>query len=432
MQYISLKNTHHKASFKEAFLAGIAPDKGLYFPEKIPQLRKTFLEQLHTFSDEEIAFEVLLPFIKSTIPEGDLRRIISKTLSFEFPVIQLDKRIFSLELFHGPTFAFKDIGARFMANCFSYFYDHNPIQKTTILVATSGDTGGAVANSFNGIKGVNVVILYPSGKVSAIQEMQLTTLGDNTFALAVNGTFDDCQAFVKTAFLDIELGFLNLMAANSINIARWLPQMIYFFSCYKQLKLAGKERFIVSVPSGNFGNVSAGLLAKKMGLPIDLFVAATNSNDTIPRYMQSGDYLPVPTIETMSNAMDVSNPSNISRILALYNQDLELLKKDFVSYSFSDHETLDAIQELFRNFNYLADPHGAVAYLGLKKSLEKYPLKNGCFIETAHPIKFNHYLHNEVRYPEFMLDQINELSIREQRSLKCSSYAEVKHFLLGL
>lgn len=432
MKYHSLTNPNHKVSFKEAFLAGIAPDKGLYFPETIPLLSADFLDNIHLLSDHEIAFEVLVPFLGSNVAENDLRKMIEATLTFEFPVVQLKEECFALELFHGPTFAFKDLGARFMAACYRYFYSDSNTRKTTILVATSGDTGGAVADSFKGMAGVNVVILFPSGKVSEIQELQLTTMGENTFALEIDGTFDDCQAFVKTAFLDDDLRFLGLTSANSINIARWLPQMIYYFSCYKQLKLAGKERFIVSVPSGNFGNVSAGLLAKKMGLPIDLFVAATNSNDTIPRFLQSGKYDPESTIETISNAMDVSDPSNSSRMLALYNQDLELLKNDLVAYSFSDASTREAIQELYIEFGYQADPHGAVAYLGLKRALEHQPTAVGCFIETAHPIKFKHYLSNEVSYPSFIVDQINGMSSRKQRSFNCRSYDDVKQFLVSL
>ncbi|PZR08336.1 MAG: threonine synthase [Flavobacterium psychrophilum] len=316
MKYYSLNNHTIKSSFAAAALTGIAPDKGLYFPESIPQLEQEFITTIEHYSNTEIALKAITPFIGEEIPQDILRNIVEETLSFDFPAVEVEKGIYALELYHGPTLAFKDVGARFMSRCLNYF-TQGQNKKTTILVATSGDTGGAVASGFLGVEGINVVILYPSGKVSNIQEKQLTALGQNITALEVQGTFDDCQDMVKQAFLDKDLEHINLTSANSINIARWLPQMFYYFFAYKQLKHLGKP-LAISVPSGNFGNICAGLMAKKIGLPIGHFIAATNVNDTVPRFMQSQQYKPQATTETLSNAMDVSNPSNFVRILELF------------------------------------------------------------------------------------------------------------------
>lgn len=358
MYYKSLQHKAPKVSFKEAVIRGIAPDKGLYFPESITPLPPSFFENITSLSNESIALEVIQQFIGNDIPIEELKKIVSETLSFDFPTVKIEESIYALELFHGPTMAFKDVGARFMARCLSYF-NRNQKNKVTVLVATSGDTGGAVADGFLGVKGVDVVILYPSGKVSDIQEKQLTTLGQNITALEVDGVFDDCQDMVKQAFLDVELQSQQLTSANSINVARWLPQMFYFFFAYKQLKSIGKE-IVFSVPSGNFGNICAGMMASRLGLPVAHFIGATNSNDTVPRFMKSGIYKQMASIQTISNAMDVGNPSNFVRIRHLFNSDLQLLQKWFSSFSFSDQETKEAMKKLMREHTYLADPHGAV------------------------------------------------------------------------
>ena len=342
MKYYSLNHNAPKVSFQEAVIQGLAPDRGLYFPENITPLPDSFFDSIDSLSNEEIAFKAIEPFVGDEIPEANLKQIIHETLSFEFPLVKIESNIYSLELFHGPTMAFKDVGARFMSRCLAYFNSNNKGAKNTVIVATSGDTGGAVASGFLGVEGVDVVILYPSGKVSAIQELQLTTLGQNVTALEVDGVFDDCQDMVKKAFLDESLRYKNLTSANSINIARWLPQMFYFFFAYKQLKFE-KKPLVFSCPSGNFGNICAGIIAKKLGLPIEHFVASTNINDTVPRFLKEGLYHPKPSLATISNAMDVGNPSNFIRIQEMYGNNLSEFKKDFSSYSYTDDETEIAI-----------------------------------------------------------------------------------------
>lgn len=430
MNYYSLNKKAPNVSFKDAVIKGLAPDMGLYFPKKIKPLLKGFFRDIKYYSNEEIAFEVIKQFVADEIPEKELKKIISETINFDFPVVPIEENIFTLELFHGPTMAFKDVGARFMARCLGYFNKDPKETEITILVATSGDTGGAVANGFLGVDGVNVVILYPSGKVSDVQEKQLTTLGKNITALEVNGTFDDCQTMVKKAFLDTELiSNKNLTSANSINVARWLPQMFYFFYAYKQLKNKHKE-IVFSVPSGNFGNICAGLLAQKLGLPVKHFIAATNANDIVPNYMNTGIYLPKPSKQTISNAMDVGNPSNFVRILEIFKKSPSKLKKSLSSYSFSDEETREAIKLLKEKFNYITDPHGAVGYLGLKKhGIDANSL--GIFLETAHPVKFldivTPVINVEVELPQQILNIIN----KKKSSIKIRTYEELKQFLLN-
>lgn len=428
MKYYSLNNPNLKVSFKEAAITGIAPDKGLYFPESLPQLDRSFFENIEKYTKEEIAYQAIHPFIGDEIPESVLRNIISETLNFDFPIVEVQESIFALELYHGPTMAFKDVGARFMSRCLRYFTQGRK-DKITILVATSGDTGGAVANGFYGVEGVEVVILYPSGKVSTIQEKQLTTLGKNISAIEVKGTFDDCQDMVKRAFLDPELQTKNLTSANSINIARWLPQMFYYFLIYQKLKSINKP-ILVSVPSGNFGNICAGMLAMQMGLPINHFIASTNVNDTVPRFMSTQKYEPHPTIETISNAMDVSNPSNFTRILELFQQKTNLLEEKLSSYSFSDEETVQLIQELYAETQYLADPHGAVGYLGLAAYRKQYPDTIGVFLETAHPVKFpesiEKYLGIHIPIPQ----SLQPILDKPKHSYEIESYENLKNFLL--
>ncbi|NNC69913.1 MAG: threonine synthase, partial [Flavobacteriaceae bacterium] len=348
-----------------------------------------------------------------------------ETLSFDFPVVQIEEGVATLELFHGPTMAFKDVGARFMAKCLGYF-NKDKEQKITVLVATSGDTGGAVARGFLGVKGVEVVILYPRGKVSTIQEKQLTTLGQNITALEVDGVFDDCQEMVKTAFLDAEIDRI-LTSANSINIARWLPQMFYFFFAYKQVQHLNKE-LIFSVPSGNFGNICAGMMAQKLGLPVKHFIASTNVNDTVANYLKSGQYEPKPSVATISNAMDVGNPSNFIRILELFNKDDEQLKKLFSSYSFTDNETRQAMKSIYKKSNYIVDPHGAVGYLGLKKH-ELKANDYGIFLETAHPVKFLDIVEETLGAKVAIPEQIQSVINKEKRSIRISSYSDLKAFL---
>ena len=427
MKYYSLNNKAIKVSFQEAVIQGLAPDRGLYFPETISQLPQSFFENIESLSYEEIAFNAIKQFVGDEITEAELKQIISETLSFDFPLVQIEENVYSLELFHGPTMAFKDVGARFMSRCLAYF-NRDKNQKNTVLVATSGDTGGAVASGFLGVKGVEVVILYPSGKVSDIQERQLTTLGQNITALEVDGVFDDCQDMVKKAFLDADLNYKNLTSANSINIARWLPQMFYFFFAYKELKKQNKP-LIVSCPSGNFGNICAGIMAKKLGLPLTHFVASTNANDTIPRFLEKGIYDAKPSIATISNAMDVGNPSNFVRIQEMYNNNSSEFEKDFSSYTYTDEETKFAMKNIYTNSGYIAEPHGAVGYLGLKKEMEKQPNSIGFFLETAHPIKFLDVVEPVLNVKLEIPKQIESVLGKEKVSIKIKSFDDLKDFL---
>ena len=431
MNYYSLNHKAPNSSFKDAVIRGIAPDKGLYFPSEIKELDPAFFRHIEYFSNNEIAFQVIKQFVGDEIDEKSLKQIIKETLCFDFPLARISENTSALELFHGPTMAFKDVGARFMARCLGYFRQQDDSMKdVTVLVATSGDTGGAVANGFLGVEGVKVVILYPSGKVSDVQEKQLTTLGENITALEVDGTFDDCQAMVKSAFLDEEiLNHRRLTSANSINVARWLPQMFYYFFAYKQIKNKRKD-LVFSVPSGNFGNICAGLMAHKLGLPVKQFIASTNINATVPEFLESGEYNPKPSHATISNAMDVGDPSNFVRILEIFNKETDNLKEVFNSYSFTDDETRAMMQHLYKDHKYIADPHGAVGYLGL----EKYgpdDTEHGIFLETAHPIKFldvvQPLIEEEILFPT----QISELMNKEKHALQISDYDGLKNYLLN-
>jgi threonine synthase len=387
MQYYSTNNKSVRADFKEATIRGQAPDKGLYFPSEIPKLPKTFIQSLAARSKEEIAFEVIKPYVGPSIPRRQLETIVLETVQFDFPLVQLTDAISLLELFHGPTLAFKDVGARFMSRCLRYFMQQEQ-KKLTVLVATSGDTGSAVANGFYEVGGVEVVILYPSGKVSNIQEAQLNAGGKNISTLKVMGNFDDCQRMVKAAFADAALNQqLLLTSANSINLARWLPQQFYYFFAYKQWQDKATLP-VLSVPSGNFGNIGAGLLAYASGLPVQHFIAACNANDTVPRFLQQGRYQPQPVAATISNAMDVGDPSNFVRILELFRHDQAALKKILSAYSISDDTTASTIQQVKSRHNYLLDPHGAVGLAALNEYLLAHPGEKGIFLETAHPVKF--------------------------------------------
>ena len=426
MDYYSLHHKSPNTSFKNAVMQGLAKDRGIYFPENITPLSKDFIANITEYTNHEIAYEAIKQFVGDEIPTKKLKEIIKETISFDFPLVKVNDNIASLELFHGPTMAFKDVGAKFMAQCLEYFNKGNE-EEVTVLVATSGDTGGAVANGFLGAKGVNVVILYPSGKVSNVQEKQLTTLGQNITALEVDGVFDDCQEMVKTAFLDEDIK-RTLTSANSINIARWLPQMFYFFFAYKELQKMNKE-LVFSVPSGNFGNICAGIMAKKLGLPIKHFVASTNINDTVPNYLVAGVYNPKPSKATISNAMDVGNPSNFIRIRELFNNDLEALKSAFSSYSFSDDETRETMKKIYGESGYISDPHGAVGYLGLKK----YDLKAnefGVFLETAHPVKFLDVVEETLPVTVAIPAQIQKVINNKKVAIEVSNYEDLKAFLM--
>ena len=430
MKYFSLNDKNHKVSFESAVVKGLAPGKALYFPEEIPTLPKEFLQSLDKLSKEEIAYKAIKTFVGNEIDENGLRSILSKTLDFDFPVVPVSENTGTLELFHGPTLAFKDVGAGFMAGCLGYFVKKGNLGKITVLVATSGDTGGAVANGFLGVEGIDVVILYPKGKVSEIQEKQLTTLGQNITALEVNGNFDDCQDMVKKAFSDEEISAKRpLTSANSINVARWLPQMFYYFFAYKQL--AGKDnKLAFSVPSGNFGNICAGMLAKKMGLPIAHFIAANNENNVVTRYLKSKEYAPKPSVQTISNAMDVGNPSNFVRILELFENKFDSLSQQLSSFSYSDKETRRAIKEVKQKYNYVMDPHGAVGYLGLQEFLAENPEYYGVFLETAHPVKFLETVEEVIGEKVEIPLSIREVMQKEKKSIEISNYDELKEYLM--
>jgi threonine synthase len=387
MLFYNLNKPSEKVDFRTATIQGLGSEKGLFFPERIPLFPSSWINDLENISNDEIAWYVMNQYVGDTIPEKILRQIVAETIAFDIPLVQVSKNIYTLELFHGPTLAFKDVGARFMSRCLGYFMQDEK-RPVTVLVATSGDTGGAVASGFLDVKGVNVVILFPSGKVSSVQELQLTTPGKNISALEVEGSFDDCQALVKQAFSDQDLGEkIFLTSANSINVARWLPQQIYYFLTWKQWKNKQKPP-VISVPSGNFGNICAGLLAYHSGLPVKHFIAACNVNAVIPNYLKTGVYQPVKAKASLSNAMDVGDPSNFVRVLALFNSEFEPLKEIMSSESISDEETGIAIQSLFHDFKYLADPHGAVGWLALERWLSNHTAQEGIFLETAHPVKF--------------------------------------------
>ena len=429
MLYSSLNYLSKSESFKEAVIKGIAPDKGLYYPHEIKPLSKVIIKNLNNLSIHDIAYESIKQFIGDSIPKNKLKSIIQETLNFDFPLIKVDENNFSLELFHGPTLAFKDVGARFMARCLGFF-NENSKEKITVLVATSGDTGGAVADGFYNVPGVKVVILYPKGKVSAIQEKQMTTLGGNITALEVEGVFDDCQDMVKKAFVDTQINKkIRLTSANSINVARWLPQMFYYFAGYQK---ASKYKLPVnfSVPSGNFGNLCAGLIAQKLGLPINHFLACTNINDSVPRYLKSGIYDPNPSVQTISNAMDVGNPSNFIRVQKVFNNDIHKLKKQVSGYSFNDNETKKCIKNIYKNNKYILDPHGAIGYLGLKKFSKTNPNQIGIFLGTAHPCKFSEVVEKTIKQKIEMPKKLSKILEGEKKSIKIADYSQLKEYLL--
>ena len=430
MKYYSLNHNSKPTHFQDAVKRGLAPDRGLYFPETITKLPSTFFEEIEDMSITEMAYKVIKPYIGNQIKKEKLLEIIEETLDFDFPIIEITENIASLELFQGPTLAFKDVGARFMARCLGHFTE-NTNEKITVLVATSGDTGGAVANGFYDVEGINVVILYPKGKVSDIQEKQLTTLGKNITALEVDGVFDDCQDMVKTAFLDATINEkIQLTSANSINVARWLPQMFYFFIAYRKLKQLNKD-LVFSIPSGNFGNICAGMMAQKMGLPIKHFIASTNVNDTVPSYLETGAYEPKPTIPTLSNAMDVSDPSNFIRIQKIFNNDIFKLKKKLSGYRYTDSETKKALKEIYEINGYVADPHGAIGYMGLKEYFENNEGDfYGVFLETAHPVKFMDTVKKALKIDIEIPERLKETLTRDKVSIPIKDFSDLKEYLL--
>ena len=389
MLYYSTSGSAPKTTLQDAVVKGLAPDKGLYMPEHIPTIPKAFFNNIGEMSLQDIAYVVANTLFGDDIESETLKEIVNDTLNFDIPLVHVADNKYSLELFHGPTLAFKDVGARFMARLLGYFNKKNGTKDVNVLVATSGDTGSAVANGFLGVSGVNVFVLYPKGKVSKIQEAQFTTLGKNITALEISGTFDDCQALVKNAFMDEELNEkLQLTSANSINVARFLPQMFYYFYAYAQLAKMGKplDNIVVPVPSGNFGNITAGLIGKKMGLPIKRFIAANNRNDIFYQYLMSGVYNPRPSIATIANAMDVGAPSNFARILDVYDNSHEAISKEISGCTYTDEQIAETLKDTYDKTGYLLDPHGAVGYRSLVEGLDNNEI--GVFLETAHPAKF--------------------------------------------
>ena len=388
MYYYSTNRLAPLATLEEAVVRGLATDKGLYMPERIKPLPQEFFDGIAEMSFQEIAYQVADAFFGEDIPAEALKHIVYDTLAFDVPVVHVDGNIHSLELYHGPTLAFKDVGARFMARVLGWFIQNEKKEMVNVLVATSGDTGSAVANGFLGVEGIHVYVLYPKGKVSAIQEVQFTTLGQNITALEVDGVFDDCQRLVKSAFMDEELNaHMRLTSANSINVARFLPQAFYYFYAYAQMKREGKaDQLVICVPSGNFGNLCAGLFAQRMGLPIKRFVAANNDNDIFYQYLQTGDYAPRPSVQTIANAMDVGDPSNFARIIDLYAHSHEEICSRISGTTYSDEQIADTVAEVYKRTGYLLDPHGACGYRALAEGLQAG--EQGVFLETAHPAKF--------------------------------------------
>ena len=430
MKYISLNHNSQPVNFKTALINGLAPDKGLYFPEKIINLPKKIIDNIKTIDDTQLCYEVIKDYIGNDFTEDELIKIIQNTIDFKIPLKKVENSIFSLELFHGPTLAFKDIGAKFLALCMDKIKNDFDSKEITVLVATSGDTGGAVAKGFEGLNGINVCILYPKGRISQVQEKQITTNAKNVIAFEVNGNFDDCQKMVKDAFNDIEIkNKITLTSANSINIARWLPQMFYYFLAIK--KIENNNQNIFSVPSGNFGNICAGILSKEMGLNIQLFLASTNINKTVPRYLESGIYNPEKTKPTISNAMDVSDPSNFIRIQKIFNNDLQKIKKVIKGYSYNDSETREAIKDVYNSYNYIMDPHSAIGYLGLKSYL-KNPRSdvNGIFLSTAHPIKFKEQVENIIGNQISFPSRLKKIMTKKKNTIEIESYNELKDHLL--
>ena len=432
MRYISLNHNSQPVDFKTAVMNGLAPDKGLYFPEEVISLPKKITDNIKSIDDHELCYEVIKEYIGDDFSKDELIQIIKKTIDFKIPLNKIgDNPIYSLELFHGPTLAFKDIGAKFLALCMDKIKNDFNSKGITVLVATSGDTGGAVAKGFEGLDGINVCILYPKGRISEVQEKQITTNDKNIIAFEVNGDFDDCQKMVKDAFNDLEIkSKITLTSANSINIARWLPQMFYYFLAIK--KMDNENDNIFSVPSGNFGNICAGILSKEIGLNIKLFLASTNINKTVPEYLESGIYSPQKTKPTISNAMDVSDPSNFVRIQKIFNNDIQKIKKIIKAYSFNDDQTREAIKDIYNRNNYLMDPHSAIGYLGIKSYLSNHSTNaSGIFLSTAHPIKFKEQVEKSIGKEISVPSRLKDIMGKSKRSIEIKSYNDLKDQLLS-
>ena len=432
MRYFSTNKTVPSVSLMEAVTKGLASDNGLFMPERIEEFRPEFFRRIHKLSFQEISFEVAKKFFGEDIPENTLKEIVEDTLNFDCPIVKVSDSMYSLELFHGPTMAFKDVGGRFMARLLRYFLQGFQ-KEVNVLVATSGDTGSAVANGFYDVPGIKVYVLYPKGLVSDIQEKQFTTLGKNITALEIDGTFDDCQRLVKSAFLDTELNEkMVLTSANSINVARFLPQAFYYFNAYARLREAGVDGDVVfSVPSGNFGNLTAGLFAKFMGLPVNRFIAANNENDIVYKYLKSGKYEPKSSVSTIANAMDVGAPSNFARILELYNQSHQEIANDMVGYRYSDDEIRETMKQVYVKENYMLDPHGAVGYRALKADLKAGEV--GVFLETAHPAKFTETVESVLGEGTVVLpEKLAAFMKGEKLSINLNTeFANFKQFLLN-
>ena len=431
MLYYSTNHQSPQATLQDAVVKGLAPDRGLFMPDHINQLPSEFLQTIDQLSFQEIAFRVANAFFGDDMEADTLRNIVYETLSFETPVVKVEPNIFTLELFHGPTMAFKDVGARFMARLLGYFIKKQNQTDVNVLVATSGDTGSAVANGFLDVDGIHVYVLYPKGLVSEIQEKQFTTLGKNITALEIDGTFDDCQRLVKTAFMDDDLNQkLNLTSANSINVARFLPQAFYYFNAFAQLKKIGKaDQVVMSVPSGNFGNLTAGLFAKRMGLPIKRFIAANNRNDIFLNYLQTGNYEPRSSVATIANAMDVGDPSNFARIIDLYDASHEAICNDISGYRYTDEQIKDGVRTCYTKTDYLLDPHGACGYLALKEGLK--PDETGLFLETAHPAKFKDTIETIIHQSITVPERLQYFMEKEKQNIALSNqYDDLKSCLL--
>lgn len=420
MRFYSTNSPNSFVDFRQAVFQSLPADKGLYMPERIPALDQNFWIHIEDYSFGEIAFRISRNLLDDAIPEKELKALVEDAVNFPAPLVAVEDNISVLELFHGPSLAFKDFGARFMSRVMARLQPSSS-QELNILVATSGDTGGAVALGFYDVPGIRVAILYPAGKVSPIQEQQLTTLGKNITAVEVRGSFDDCQRMVKQAFLDKDLtSRFRLSSANSINIARLIPQAFYYVNAYAQLRRSGNDKpLYFSVPSGNFGNLTAGILAWRMGLPVARFIAATNVNDEVPAYLQTGIFTPRPTVHTISNAMDVGNPSNFVRMLDLFEGDVEKMRAMISGYGFTDEQTREAIERLFSQAHYLACPHTAVAYLGLKKYLQEARPQAyaGVFLSTAHPCKFPDIYEGRLQSAMQLPEQVTALAGREKKAV---------------
>lgn len=431
MMYYSTNKKAARASLQEAVVKGLASDRGLYMPEVIKQLPTNFFEKMKELSFQEIAYTVADAFFGEDVDAASLKEIVYDTLSFDVPLVHVNDNIYSLELFHGPTLAFKDVGARFMSRLLGYFIKKEGQKEVNVLVATSGDTGSAVANGFLGVNGIHVYVLYPKGKVSPIQECQFTTLGQNITALEVDGVFDDCQALVKSAFMDADLNaHLKLTSANSINVARFLPQAFYYFYAVAQLQKMGMDKNIfVCVPSGNFGNITAGLFGKKMGLPVKRFIAANNRNDIFYQYLKTGVYSPKPSIQTIANAMDVGDPSNFARILDLYGNSHDAITAEISGCTYNDEQISETLRNCYRKNHYLLDPHGAVGYRALSEYLQ--PDEVGVFLETAHPAKFKDTVEKIIGDKVEIPAKLQAFMKGEKKSIAMTKdFADFKSFLM--